>query len=55
MLSRDYLSTKLWDLRMGGNQASTMIVDTVNTTKPIYSAQVTDYLERNLANLMDSD
>lgn len=55
MLSRDYLSTKLWDLRMGGNQASTMIVDSVNGTKPIYSAQVTDYLERNLANLMDSD
>jgi len=38
---------------MGGN--SSMIVDAGNAVKPIYSAQVTDYMEKNLANLMDSD
>ena len=53
VLSRDYLSAKLWDMRKGTSNTSSssgMIVDSANTTKPIYSAQVTDYLERNLAN-----
>ena len=50
ILSRDYLSAKLWDMRAGGNVSSDMIVDSPTTAKPIYSAQVTDYLERNLAN-----
>ena len=49
ILSRDYLSAKLWDMRMGNNASTGMIVDTPSTVKPIYSAQVTDYLERNLA------
>ena len=53
-MSRDYLSAKLWDMRVaGGNGSGTyenMIVDSPATAKPIYSAQVTDYLERNLAN-----
>lgn len=45
VVSRDYLSVKLWDLRAASSQA----------TKCIYSAQVTDYLERNLPTLMDQD
>jgi serine/threonine-protein phosphatase 2A regulatory subunit B len=48
--SRDYLSAKLWDMRMGGN--SSMIVDSGKAAKPIYSAHVTDYAEQNLAHLM---
>jgi serine/threonine-protein phosphatase 2A regulatory subunit B len=36
VLSRDFLSAKLWDMRMGGS--SSMIVDTGNAAKPIYSA-----------------
>ncbi|MFO0116590.1 MAG: hypothetical protein ACK521_02890 [bacterium] len=43
MVSRDYLSIKLWDLRAASNQS----------TKTVYSAQVTDYMERNLPTLMD--
>ena len=50
LLSRDYLSAKLWDMRMGSNASTGMIVDSPSTVKPLYSAQVTDYLERNLAN-----
>lgn len=41
IVTRDYMTVKLWDLRSSG--------------KPLYSAQVTDYLERNLASLMDQD
>jgi serine/threonine-protein phosphatase 2A regulatory subunit B len=52
VLSRDYLSTKLWDLRMGDN---TMIVDSHNTAKPIYSANVTDYLQSHLGDLHETD
>ena len=55
IISRDYLSAKLWDLRKGINRSTSMIVDSLNYTKPVYSAQITDYLERNLANLMESD
>ena len=47
VVSRDYLSAKLWDMRMGGN--SSMIVDAGNAARPIYSAQVTGYAENNLA------
>lgn len=43
VVSRDYLSVKLWDLRMGGD--SRMIVDSGNDIKPTFSAQVTDYTE----------
>lgn len=39
-------------MRMGGN--SSMIVDSGSETKPIYSAQVTDYLQENLTALLDS-
>ena len=49
IMSRDYLSAKLWDMRKGANASTSMIVDSPSTVKPIYSAQVTDYLERNLA------
>ena len=55
ILSRDYLSAKLWDMRKGGNTSSGMIVDSPSTVEPIYSAQVTDYVERNLANLLEQD
>lgn len=39
---------------MGGSSSS-MIVDSGNEAKPLYSAQVTDYSERNLTNLMESN
>lgn len=55
IMSRDYLSAKLWDMRMGANASTSMIVDSPSTVKPIYSAQVTDYLERNLANQLEQD
>lgn len=58
LMSRDYLSAKLWDLRKASNAQSSggMIVDTnPNPVLPIYSAQVTDYLERNLANQLEQD
>jgi len=42
IVSRDYLSVKLWDLRGTGDL-------------PLYSAQVTDYMERNLQNLHEQD
>ena len=38
IVSRDYMSVKLWDLRNTSSYNS----------KPLYSAQVTDYMERNL-------
>lgn len=41
VVSRDYMCLKLWDLRGGA--------------KPIYSAQVTDYMERNLSALYEQD
>ena len=53
VLSRDFLSAKLWDMRKGGN--TSMIVDTGNAPKPIYSAQVTDYIQWNLDNLQQSE
>ena len=58
VLSRDYLSAKLWDTRMGTANTSSsngMIVDSTCSAKPIYSAQVTDYLERNLSNQLEND
>ena len=45
----------MWDMRMAANTSTGMIVDSPSTVKPIYSAQVTDYLERNLANSLDSE
>ena len=45
IVSRDYLSVKLWDMRSAGSSGSNI--------KPVYSAQVTDYLERNLTTLLD--
>lgn len=47
VVSRDYLSVKLWDLRATSNNGL--------GSKPIYSAQVTDYMECNLTTLMDQD
>ena len=55
ILSRDYLGAKLWDIRKGANPSASMIVNSPSTVKPIYSAHVTDYLERNLANLLETD
>jgi hypothetical protein len=37
------MCVKLWDIRANANTAS----------KPIYSAQVTDYMERNLSKLYE--
>ena len=54
VLSRDYLATKLWDVRTAqsnGYAASSMIVDTEIDASPVWSAQVTDYMEKNLADL----
>lgn len=55
--SRDYIYTKLWDLRKGANGSNShgMIVDTVDSAAPLYSAQVTDYLSSNLSNLLSND
>ena len=46
IVSRDYMTVKLWDLRYGGNSSK---------SKPIYSAQVTDYMERNLPALHEME
>lgn len=43
VVSRDYLSVKLWDLRSPAN------------FKPLFSAQVTDYMEKNLSSLYEQD
>ena len=53
LFSRDYLSVKLWDLRQVSNAAENN--QSPSYTKPIYSAQVTDYMERNLNNLLEND
>lgn len=55
--SRDYIYTKLWDIRKGanGSNSHSMIVDTVDSAAPLYSAQVTDYLSSNLSNLLSND
>ena len=45
VISRDYMSVKLWDIRSNSGVKS----------KPIYSAQVTDYMERNLSKLYEQD
>ena len=42
--SRDYLTVKLWDLRTAGMNC-----------KPLYSAQCTDYMERNLTQLLENE
>jgi WD40 repeat protein len=44
IVSRDYLTVKLWDIRKASD-----------TCQPVYSAQVTDYLERNLVSLMEHE
>ena len=43
--SRDYMSVKLWDLRSA----------TSYNSKPLYSAQVTDYMERHLPQLLENE
>ena len=48
IVSRDYMSVKLWDLRNVTNLVPTK-------SKPIYSAQVTDYMERNLPYLHENE
>ena len=49
LVSRDYMTVKLWDIRT----APTSQGDPV--TKSVYSAQVSDYMERNLTVLMEQD
>ena len=51
LVSRDYLSVKLWDMRA----ASSDILHPGSSCKPIYSSQVTDYVERNLGTLLEND
>ena len=53
LFSRDYLSVKMWDLRAAQSNTAASIVNM--HTKPVYSAQVTDYMERNLGVLLDND
>ncbi len=58
VLSRDYLSVKLWDIRTAScnTSPSSMLVDQGKTAQvaPVWSAQVTDYMEKNLADLYGS-
>lgn len=51
LVSRDYLSVRLWDMRTASSSAGGMVVDSAPNVRPVYTAQVTDYMERNLANL----
>jgi WD40 repeat protein len=53
VVTRDYLSVKLWDLRQASSSAPQSVGGT--GSKPVYSAQVADYFERNLAMLMEQD
>ena len=53
LISRDLATVKLWDLRRGAN--TSMVIDSGSETKPVYSAQVTDYIMGNLSSLMEHD
>ena len=56
IISRDYLNVKLWDLRMAtGNSTQEFLINEPRAGKPIYSAQVTDYVERNLVRLYENE
>lgn len=44
IVSRDYLTVKLWDIRHATG---------VQSSKPVHSAQVTEYMEKNLAKLYE--
>ena len=46
--SRDYMCVKLWDLRSASNMHP-------SKSRPIYSAQVTDYMERNVSLLHENE
>lgn len=48
LFSRDYLTVKMWDIRAASSSTTVL-------HKPVYSAQVTDYMERNLPTLLDND
>lgn len=52
VVSRDYLNTCLWDMRLAQTNTTSaaqgMIVDSTCRAKPIYSASVTDYMSTNL-------
>ena len=43
IVSRDYCNMKMWDVRLASSTVST----------PVYSAQVTDYMDRNLRTLYE--
>ena len=53
LYSRDYLSVKLWDLRTAQSSFDSRMGN--SHKKPLYSAQVTDYMERNLGRLLEND
>ena len=55
IVSRDYTSLRMWDMRMASsnNALNSMQVD--SEAKPVYSAQVNDYLECNLSNLLQNN
>ena len=56
IVSRDYLHTCMWDMRLAQQSGSQgMIVDTPQRARPIYQATVTDYMTNNLVNLYDND
>lgn len=46
VISRDYMSVKLWDIRHSTG---------MHHSKPVYSAQVTEYMEKNLTKLYEQD
>jgi len=57
LVARDYLYTTLWDMRVASSSTSQsqMIVDPPPMVKPIYRAQVTEYIGRNLNKLYQAD
>lgn len=53
LFSRDYLSVKMWDLRAAHASYNSSIGS--GNRRPVFSAQVTDYMERNLGRLLEND
>lgn len=54
LISRDYLTVKLWDMRAGGIVPGLLDYGSKNI-KPVYSAQVTEYMDRNVKKLYEYD
>lgn len=46
IVSRDYMTIKLWDIRHATG---------AQNSRPVYSAQVTEYMEKNLTKLYEQD